>query len=488
MLVYQLTRRIRIVMRGESSNPLRQCSWAWLCIIALVCIIPIPAYSQTTGHCDTSSLISLEEVIHAHNDDSYRKDRKFEDIWFYQGSVPKKVISKISLKTIIGHLGELGERKSVVLLYRVDFDKLWTWLITANGRMVCANSSALKPEDWEALDSKNWTVLGARGARHARAVFEDVPGQDDEAQRPHWAGLLERLSKILLPKEVADELRSSNSDTLVVVPITLIRRTAPGQTEMTVSLSTLPFAALPFDAGTLIDKFSIVISPGFSSFGKTPKEARKQFRDPIVLGNPIRSTYPNLPGAEDEAKQVAARLGTRAFVGKSAKKSVLETYLRKHAASVDLIHLATHGVADAKNPLDKSILVFSDSSWNARQIGTTLHLTGDPLVVMSACQTALGKDFPSGTIGLAQAWQRAGASNVVMSLWSVDDTPTKELMEQFVDLVASGQAVDKALQAAMLSLREKYPNPSHWASFSIYGAPERIGVTSTHPSIKPGRG
>lgn len=153
---------------------------------------------------------------------------------------------------------------------------------------------------------------------------------------------------------------------------------------------------------------------------------------------------------------------------------MLESYLKQHSASVDFIHLATHGIANAKDPLDKSELVFSDSSWSAREIGD-LKLTGNPLVVMSACQTALGKDFSSGTIGLAQAWQRAGASNVVMSLWSVDDTATKELMEQFVDFVASGKAVDKALQAAMVSLRDKYPNPSHWASFSIYGAPEKIG-------------
>lgn len=290
------------------------------------------------------------------------------------------------------------------------------------------------------------------------------------------------------------ELSTSDIETLVVVPITIVdgpKLPPPGilhdpRRRTTLSLSTVPFAALPFENGTLIDKFSIVISPGFHYFGKAPKEPRTQLRDPIVIGNPARPKYANLPGAEDEARQVAARLGTKAFIKQSAKKKVLETFLKDHATSVDLIHLATHGVADAQNPLDESVLVFSDGLWKARDIGTKLHLTSEPLVVMSACQTALGKDFPSGTVGPAQAWQRAGASNVVMSLWSVDDTATKELMEQFVDLVASGQAVDKALQTAMVSLRHKYPNPSHWASFSIYGAPERIGVTASNTSIKAG--
>jgi CHAT domain-containing protein len=141
--------------------------------------------------------------------------------------------------------------------------------------------------------------------------------------------------------------------------------------------------------------------------------------------------------------------------------------------------------------VDQSFLVFSDGEWNAREIshlrrqiqvqknGTLVKedvplLQAKPLVVMSACQTALGKDFPAGTIGLARAWHWAGASTVVMSLWSVDDEATKELMEQFVDLVVKGQAVDKALQSAMLKLQSKYPSPSNWGSFSVYGAPERI--------------
>ncbi|MFO0701103.1 MAG: CHAT domain-containing protein [Nitrospira sp.] len=363
--------------------------------------------------------------------------------------------------------------------------------MASDGRKVCAPPRTLTPDDWKTLDVNNWSVLGARGARQARAAVPDEPGQSDEDQRPQWDGLLERLSKILLPTEVIAGLKSSNSDTLVVVPITVIQPEFSVEgplTEQTInippirrtlSLSTVPFAAFPFENGKLIDRFSIVMSPGFTSFTKNPKEVNKQFKDPIVIGNPANRAYPNLQGAEDEAKHVADRLGAKVFVRKSATKKVLKTYLRRHSASVDLIHLATHGVADAENPLDKSFLVFTDASWTARDIGT-FRLTRKPLVVMSACQTALGKNFPSGTIGLAQAWHRAGASNVVMSLWSVDDTATKVLMEQFVDLVVSGKPVDKALQAAMVSLRQKYTNPSNWASFSIYGAPERIdGLSST---------
>jgi len=462
--------------QGTNGRPhqIRLYAWLSLGIITLLFVPPNPAYSQTAGQCDRTSENRLDEAIRAHNNDSYRKERKFEEVWYYQGSLSEKMTRQISRDTISSYLGGLGKRKTAALFHWVHEEKLWTWLMTSSGRMVCATPRALTQEDWKTLLARNWAVLGARGARQARAAVPDELGQPDEDQRPQWASLLARLSEILLPPEVVAELKSSNSDTLVVVPITLaIPATYDKPT--TLSLSTVPFAALPFENGIVIDKFSIVIAPGFSSFGKPPKAARQQLRDSFVLGNPVRSPYPDLPGAEDEAKHVAVRLGTEVFVRESAKKTVLETYLKQHSASVDLIHLATHGIANAKDPLDKSVLVFSDSSWSARQIGA-LRLTSKPLVVMSACQTALGKDFQSGTIGLAQAWQRAGASNVVMSLWSVDDTATKELMEHFVDLVASGQAVDKALQTAMISVRHKYQNPSNWASFSIYGAPERIGA------------
>lgn len=499
MLVHQLMCHVKTVVRGKNGSAVRPWLWASRCTIALFCILPIPTHSQTIDQCDQSSLRTLEFTIRLHNDDGARADYKFTDIWYYQGPLPKEATRSISLKQIVADLNQLGNRRSALLFHWVDDKRLWTWLITSDGRKVCAMPRTLTPDDWETLDANNWSVLGARGARQARAVFEDAPSQDEEAQRPRWAELLERMSKILLPTEVIAELKSSNSDTLVVVPITVIQPqfSVKGplneQTinippiRMTLSLSTVPFAALPFENGKLIDRFSIVMSPGFTSFTKDPKEVNKQFKDPIVIGNPASPAYPNLPGAEDEAKHVADRLGTRVFVRKAATKKVLETYLRQHSASVDLIHLATHGIANAKHPLDKSVLVFSDTSWSARDIGK-LRLTRKPLVVMSACQTALGKNFPSGTIGLAQAWQRAGASNVVMSLWSVDDTATKELMVQFVDLVASGQAVDKALQAAMVSLRDRYPNPSNWASFSIYGAPERIGVTAAPSSSTPGKG
>jgi CHAT domain-containing protein len=137
-----------------------------------------------------------------------------------------------------------------------------------------------------------------------------------------------------------------------------------------------------------------------------------------------------------------------------------------------LVYLATHGAADPVNPVDGGLLWFADGRWAARDIQNLPLRGGRPLVVLSACQTGLGKTFDVGVIGMAQAWERAGARSLVMSLWRVDDAATSQLMRCFLK-EALKQPPDKALQAAMKALRAKDPDPAHWASFAVYGLPGR---------------
>jgi CHAT domain-containing protein len=89
---------------------------------------------------------------------------------------------------------------------------------------------------------------------------------------------------------------------------------------------------------------------------------------------------------------------------------------------------------------------------------------------LSACQTGLGKGFDVGTTGLARAFHEAGASTVIMSLWSIDDQATKYLMIEFMKFLQQFP-VEVALQLAMQRARVGYPDPAYWAGFSIFGAP-----------------
>ena len=213
-----------------------------------------------------------------------------------------------------------------------------------------------------------------------------------------------------------------------------------------------------------------------SYFQKKPMKAQHDFSNPIIVGDPegdrdLRWEFPQLPGARAEAEAVAKELKSDALIGKDASKEKIISRLRDQSRT-GLIYLATHGIADEKDPLDGGFLLLSGGRWTAREMGKVNLKGSRPLVVMSACQTGLGKDFDVGTIGMARAWQRAGASSVVMSLWNVDDAATRDLMLNFMRLDQQ-KPPDKALQEAMKNAREKYPNdPALWAGFSVFGSPE----------------
>ena len=95
------------------------------------------------------------------------------------------------------------------------------------------------------------------------------------------------------------------------------------------------------------------------------------------------------------------------------------------------------------------------------------------LVVLSACQTGLGKEVKGeGLVGLTRGFMYAGSPRVVVSLWSVNDEATAELMTRFYrGMLKEGLRPAKALQAAQVSmLKEKrYSAPFYWAAFTLQG-------------------
>ena len=106
-----------------------------------------------------------------------------------------------------------------------------------------------------------------------------------------------------------------------------------------------------------------------------------------------------------------------------------------------------------------------------------LDLDGVQLVVLSACQTALGKaESGEGVIGLVQGFQMAGAKQVIGSLWKVDDDATRALMTKMYELWAPKDggarvSVDAALRTAQEYVRsqEKWKHPYYWAAWVIWG-------------------
>jgi CHAT domain-containing protein len=97
-----------------------------------------------------------------------------------------------------------------------------------------------------------------------------------------------------------------------------------------------------------------------------------------------------------------------------------------------------------------------------------LNLEQTDLVVLSACETGLGKiQNGVGVYGLQKSMKDAGAKNVIMSLWKVDDKVAQEFMTLFYTKLMSGQTIKQAFTKTQLEMKEKYPQPFFWGAFIL---------------------
>ncbi len=94
------------------------------------------------------------------------------------------------------------------------------------------------------------------------------------------------------------------------------------------------------------------------------------------------------------------------------------------------------------------------------------------LVVLSACNTGRGKITGDGVIGLSRSLFIAGVPSLLVSLWTVEDDSTAELMTLFDRNRQQGMDKAKALRQAMLKMMQKFPKPENWAAFTLIGEAE----------------
>ncbi|MEJ7617316.1 MAG: CHAT domain-containing protein [Pyrinomonadaceae bacterium] len=143
-----------------------------------------------------------------------------------------------------------------------------------------------------------------------------------------------------------------------------------------------------------------------------------------------------------------------------------------------VIHIATHGLLNAARPQFSGLVLslVGDAAGGDGFLRTdeifNLRL-GSPLVMLSACETGLGREKRGeGVIGLTRAFMYAGAPTVGVSLWSVADRSTADLMTDFYRrLLAAGGTPPAALRAAQQSMiaGKKYSAPFYWAPFVLVG-------------------
>jgi CHAT domain-containing protein/uncharacterized protein HemY len=202
-------------------------------------------------------------------------------------------------------------------------------------------------------------------------------------------------------------------------------------------------------------------------------------KDAQDLGLTRGGVFERLPGTRAEADKIASLAG-----GKQCKVATDFQASKITAASADLsqyryVHFATHGLIDARHPeLTGVVLSMVDGNGNpadgflaAREV-YNLKLPAD-MVVLSACQTALGKQIRGeGLVGLTRGFMYAGAPRVIASLWKVDDAATAELMAKlYSGILKEGKRPAEALRAAQLEMwkQKKYQAAYYWAAFELQG-------------------
>lgn len=193
-------------------------------------------------------------------------------------------------------------------------------------------------------------------------------------------------------------------------------------------------------------------------------------------GGTGRWSFEPLPASRREISAIAGLYPGAAlsFVGEQADEEAVTRDER--VAGARRLHFATHARIDERHPEDSALVLAEhrgeDGLLQAREI-FNLKLSAD-LAVLSACQTALGKEVTGeGLIGLSRAFFYAGVPSLVVSLWNVIDSPTPELMLDFYRNLDRPRDKAEALQGAKLAMigRGVYAHPSYWAPFILLGEP-----------------
>ena len=237
----------------------------------------------------------------------------------------------------------------------------------------------------------------------------------------------------------------------------------------------------------LIEQNPIVYYPAAALVNKTiPKQKEPElnflaFGDPDVIPDPKKHTTIRLDYSKKEVLNVAQifnKRKRRVFTDKNAGKN----RFKNMSDNFKVEHFASHVIIDDIQPMYSHIVMKGDSTEDGNLYMyeiMNLRINAD-MCVLSGCNSALGRLYQGeGIVGFAQAFLAAGAQSLVMSLWSVEDKSTSELMIRFYQNLKQGMAKDIAIQQAKISLiHDDLSDPYFWAPFKLIGCTDAISFDS----------
>ncbi len=352
-----------------------------------------------------------------------------------------------------------GDSAREIELLQLDIAKLRTDIdrIRARPRLTESTSAAGAPALTElSRDVVQWSY--AFGNRHVYLWVRDAGGVRAAVLPLSLAELQRRLVRLNtnLRQQAVDARRALVQFATIIVPegaldadAQVLEIVADGR------ISNLPFSALP-GAG---DRAVVVIGSAFGA-GSPVKQPARALRFLGVAGaaqaarSDTARVFPALGSTTREARSVAAMFersrsdpGVKLLLGNDGSSVTLAKFWH---AGVDVLHVATHGLADLRQPMTSLLMLpAKDAGGNATYLtaGQVQEWRGDAdLVYLSACETAVGPArFADGMPGLQRAFLRAGARGVIATLWPVEDVYASQFATDFYRRYISGMPASRAL-------------------------------------------
>ena len=261
------------------------------------------------------------------------------------------------------------------------------------------------------------------------------------------------------------------------------------------ALSYVPFAALldPISNRYLVQRFDLLTVPSASAFA-TVRHERPAAGTRLAGAEVFAPFVSELPGTRDEALAVERRVpSSRVYLGGDATEGAV----RRALAGDRPVHLATHGILNARSPMFSRLELAraaGDTSLDddgRLEVHELLDLTiRSPLVFLSGCETGAGTawstSFAPGEdyATLAEAFLFAGARNVIATLWRIEDRGAATFAETFYENAQHAGPVEALAAAQRALIADKaLASPYYWAAYVISGdggaraAQSRAGVS-----------
>ncbi|MGI8787583.1 MAG: CHAT domain-containing protein [Pyrinomonadaceae bacterium] len=327
----------------------------------------------------------------------------------------------------------LGKRKA--LIEYVNFDGVLSAFVVTDEKIYYAAGLAKETEILSLLESLRFQFGALRyGAENLGGFINELKTRADFYLRKLY-------EKLVAPLEKYIEDRA-----LTIVPV--------GATHY------VPFHALFDGARYLIETRETIYAPSATVWQFLASKPRRKHENALLIG--YADERVPLVAREIESLKKIFR-PSKSCTGKRASVAAF----MKNAPHFDILHLACHGQFRPENPMFSS-LHLADGWLTVRDI-CSQKLNAD-LVILSACETGLNKIYAGDEIlGLARGFLSAGASSLILSLWTVNDAATAKLMKGFYECLEEGKTISESLRIAQCRFIKKKTHPYFWSPFALIG-------------------